>query len=85
MAGSKKRKENGHGIEDDTDIQNWTGGTPLSPVWWALMFMVLTILGPLWVVVHYILLDIYPIPKLGAWNTAVGLGTMMVGFPMTPR
>ena len=85
MAESKKRKKNGHEVEDDTEIKNWTDGIPLSPAWWAPTFMALMILGLLWVVVYYISQGIYPIPKLGAWNIAVGLGTMMVGFLMTLR
>ncbi len=52
MAESKKRKKNGHEVEDDTEIKNWS---------------------------------VYPIPKIGQWNIAVGLGTMMVGFLMTLR
>jgi hypothetical protein len=43
------------------------------------------IAGLLWVVVFYISQGIYPIPKIGQWNIAVGLGTMMVGFLMTLR
>ena len=54
MAESKKRKKNGHEVEDDTDIQNWTDGIPLSPAWWAPTFVALMILGLLWVVVYYI-------------------------------
>ena len=57
MAESKKRKKNGHEVEDDL----------------------------LWVVVFYISQGVYPIPKIGQWNIAVGLGTMMVGFLMTLR
>ena len=30
-------------------------------------------------------LGVYPIPKIGQSNIAVGLGTMMVGFLMTLR
>ena len=45
----------------------------------------LMIVGLLWVVVYYISQGTYPIPKLGARNIAVGLGTMMVGFLMTLR
>jgi len=85
VAESKKRKKNGREVEDDTEIKNWTDGIPLSPVWWAPTFVALMIVGLLWVVVYYISQGTYPIPKLGAWNIAVGLGTMMVGFLMTLR
>ena len=90
MAESKKRKKNGREVEDDTEIKNWTDGIPLSPVWWAPTFVTLMIVGLLWVVVFYISQGVisqgvYPIPKIGQWNIAVGLGTMMVGFLMTLR
>ena len=81
----EKRKKNGHEVEDDTEIKNWTDGIPLSPVWWAPTFVTLMIVGLLWVVVFYISQGVYPIPKIGQWNIAVGLGTMMVGFLMTLR
>ena len=85
MAESKKRKKNGHEVEDDTEIKSWTDGIPLSPAWWAPTFVTLMIVGLLWVVVFYISQGIYPIPKIGQWNIAVGLATMMVGFLMTLR
>ena len=85
MAESKKRKKNGHEVEDDTDIQNWTDGIPLSPAWWAPAFVTLMILGLLWVVVYYISSGTYPVPKLGACNLAVGGGTKMEGFLMSLR
>ena len=85
MAESKKRKKNGHEVEDDTDIQNWTDGIPLSPAWWAPTFVALMILGLLWVVVFYISQGVYPIPKIGQWIIAVGVGPRMVGFGMTLR
>ena len=85
MAESKKRKKNGREATDDTEIQNWTDGIPLSPAWWAPAFVTLLILGLLWVVVYYISSGTYPVPKLGAGNIAGGLGTMMVGFRMPLR
>ena len=51
----------------------------------AILPLYVLILGLLWVVVYYISQGIYPIPKIGQWNIAVGLGTMMVGFLMTLR
>ena len=71
--------------ESDNEIHAWTDGIPLSPVWWAPVFTTLMIVGLLWIVVFYISGATYPIPKIGQWNIAVGLGTMMVGFLMTLR
>ena len=71
--------------ESENEIHAWTDGIPLSPVWWAPVFTTLMIVGLLWIVVFYISGATYPIPKIGQWNIAVGLGTMMVGFLMTLR
>ena len=66
----------------DQELDGWYSAQPglVAPT-----FVTLMIVGLLWVVVFYISQGIYPIPKIGQWNIAVGLGTMMVGFLMTLR
>lgn len=71
--------------ESDNEIRAWTDGIPLSPVWWAPVFTTLMIVGLLWIVVFYISGAMYPIPKIGQWNLAVGGGIAFVGFLMTMR
>lgn len=86
MPESKKRKKKrGHSPEDDLEIKSWTDGMPMSPSWWAPTFVTLLIIGLVWMVVYYMSRGAYPIPGIGNWNMAFGLGFMMVGFIMTLR
>jgi hypothetical protein len=59
----------------------------LNPVWLAPTFITLMIGGTLWLVVFYLTASAtfsgYPIPDIGNWNLAIGLGMVMVGFGMT--
>ena len=84
MAEPRKRSTR-HSASDDTEIQSWTDGIPLSPSWWAPAFITLLILGLIWLMVYYISGGLYPIPKIGAWNLLAGLGIMMAGFLVTLR
>ena len=81
MAESKKRKKNGHEVEDDTEIKNWTDGIPLSPVWWAPTFVTLMIVGLLWVVVFYISQGRVPDSEDRSVEYCGGLGHDDGGFP----
>ncbi len=54
-----------------------------SPAWYAPLFVVLLIIGLLWIVVYYVTQAEWPIAGIGVWNLAVGFGLMMVGFIMT--
>lgn len=86
MPESKKRTKKGHGPQgDDLEIKSWTDGIPLSPSWWAPTFVTLLIIGLLWMVIMYMTGARYPIPGIGNWNLAIGLGFMMCGFLMTLR
>lgn len=85
MPESRKRKKHGRVVEEDTSISSWTDGIPLSPSWWAPTFVTFLLLGLVWLVIYYMSGGLYPIPKVGNWNLAVGLGLMMVGFIMTLR
>ncbi|MDO5728426.1 MAG: cell division protein CrgA [Actinomycetaceae bacterium] len=85
MPESRKRKKHGRVVEEDTSISSWTDGIPLSPPWWAPTFVTFLLLGLVWLVVYYMSGGLYPIPRVGNWNLAVGLGLMMVGFIMTLR
>lgn len=54
-----------------------------SPSWYAPLFVVLLVVGLLWIVVYYVSSGALPIGALGAWNLAVGFAVMMIGFMMT--
>jgi len=83
---SRKRKKTSNSSHtDDLEIKSWTDGIPLSPSWWAPTFVTLLIIGLLWLVVMYMTGARFPIPGIGNWNLAIGLGFMMTGFLMTLR
>jgi hypothetical protein len=56
-----------------------------NPRWFAPVMVGFLVLGLVWIVVYYLLQQAYPIPKIGAWNLAIGFGIMMIGFGMTTR
>ena len=81
----KRKKTSSSSHSDDLQIKSWTDGIPLSPSWWAPTFVTLLIIGLLWLVVMYMTSARFPIPGIGNWNLAIGLGFMMTGFLMTLR
>ena len=85
MAESKKRKKGGKEASDDIEIHSWTDGIPVSPRWWAPVFVTLLLLGLVWLMVYYISGGLYPIPRIAWWNMGIGLAIMLVGFLMTLR
>ncbi|MDO5033801.1 MAG: cell division protein CrgA [Actinomycetaceae bacterium] len=86
MPESRKRaKKGGRSQADDLEIKSWTDGIPMSPSWWAPTFVSLLVVGLVWMVVMYMTGGRYPIPGIGNWNLAIGLGFMMSGFLMTLR
>ncbi|MDU0969245.1 MAG: cell division protein CrgA [Actinomycetaceae bacterium] len=88
MPESRKRKNaSGHKVQqEDAPLQSsWSDGMKLSPSWWAPVMVTLMVVGLLLVVVTYITGAKYPIPGIGNWNLAVGLGVALVGFLMTMR
>lgn len=69
--------------EEQSEIPSWTDGIPLSPSWWAPVFITLLIVGLLWIVIFYFSSYQFPIPGIRNWNLLIGIGIMMVGFIMT--
>lgn len=76
-------KRNERVPEPNEDSPSWADGVPLSPRWWAPMFVTLLLIGLAWLLVYYFTSAAYPIPGLGGWNMAIGLIVMFVGFLMT--
>ena len=56
-----------------------------TPVWYKIIMFGLIVIGLLWLILWYLLDFSYPIPGIGYWNVAVGIGLMMVGLIMTTR
>ena len=55
-----------------------------SPRWYAPLMVTFFLLGLLWIVVYYIAGERLPfMVSLGAWNFAIGFGTMVAGLIMS--
>lgn len=68
--------------ENAKRVQESIKGTKANPRWFVPLFSTLMIIGLVWCVVYYID-GSYPIPRIGAWNLAIGFSIIMVGFLMT--
>ena len=68
--------------ENTKRVEESIKGTKANPGWFVPLFCFLMILGLIWAVVYY-LTGNYPIPNIGAWNLAIALAILMVGFLMT--
>lgn len=71
--------------ENVTLNRSWAEDIPMSPPWWAPTSVVIMCLGLLLVVVFYLSDGHYPVPNIGNWNLAVGLGVSFGGFLMLLR
>lgn len=72
--------------ENTKRVEDTIKGTKANPRWFVPLFVTLMLLGLIWIVVYYISStrgNVYPIPKIGNWNLAVGFGILLVGFLMT--
>ena len=56
-----------------------------TPTWYKAVMLGLLVVGLLWLIVYYLFQGTYPVPGIGTWNIAVGLGLMMAGLIMTTR
>ncbi len=56
-----------------------------NPRWFVPVMVGLMVFGLAWVVVTYLSRSEFPIPGVGQWNLAIGLGFIMAGFVMTMR
>lgn len=56
-----------------------------TPVWYRIIMFGLIVIGLLWLILWYLLDFSYPVPGIGYWNIAIGIGLMMVGLIMTTR
>lgn len=84
--GKKNRDQKARNKADDEDVpDSWATGIPLSPPWWAPVFVTLLIIGLVWLVVYYFTGSQYPIPGIKWGNLVIGIVLMMSGFLMTLR
>ncbi len=85
MARQEERDKRALSKNEDDVPDSWTKGIPLSPSWWAPVFVTLLILGLVWLVVYYFSGAQFPIPGISHWNLVIGIALMMAGFIMTLR
>ena len=72
--------------ENTKRVEDTIKSTKANPRWFVPLFVTLMLLGLIWIVVYYISStrgNVYPIPRIGNWNLAVGFGILLVGFLMT--
>ncbi len=77
MARDRKREEP---VAERTE-----GESAPNPVWFKPIMVGFMLLGLLWILVFYISETKFPIPDIGNWNLAIGLGIALIGFLMTTR
>lgn len=56
-----------------------------TPLWYRVLMFALMLLGVAWIITFYISQSLFPIPAIGNWNIAIGVGLMMAGLVMTTR
>lgn len=56
-----------------------------NPTWFVPVMVGLMIAGLAWIVATYLSQTLYPIPKIGSWNLAIGFALLLAGFGMTTR
>ncbi|KFI60069.1 septation inhibitor protein [Bifidobacterium gallicum DSM 20093 = LMG 11596] len=72
----RRQEENSRRVEESIK------GTKANPKWLVPVFCAFMIVGLIWAVVYYIQPN-YPIPGIGAWNLAIALTLIIIGFLMT--
>ena len=68
--------------ENTRRVEESIKGTKSNPRWFVPLFCTFMIIGLVWAVVYY-LTGNYPIPGIDAWNLAIALGIILIGFLMT--
>ena len=70
--------------ENTKRVEETIKETKSNPRWFVPLFCAFMIIGLIWAVVYYLSPGgAYPIPGIGAWNLAIALAIIMVGFIMT--
>ncbi len=54
-------------------------------MWFKPVMLGFMLLGLAWILVFYISGMQFPVPGIGSWNLAIGLGIALIGFLMTTR
>lgn len=95
-ASSKKKSQHSEksAVEDASELRlrevarEMESGTQLkeqTPLWYRVVMFSLLAVGILWIIAFYITQGLFPIPDMGMWNVAIGVGAMMVSMLMMTR
>lgn len=68
--------------ENTKRVEETIKDTKSNPRWLVPLFCILMVIGLIWAVVYYITGN-YPIPGIGAWNLAIAVAFLLIGFLMT--
>lgn len=70
---------------EEPEAPRGEGEAAPNAVWFKPVMIGFMLLGLVWILVFYISGSTIPIPGLGSWNLAIGLGIALIGFLMTTR
>ncbi|MFC4138289.1 MULTISPECIES: cell division protein CrgA [unclassified Microbacterium] len=70
---------------EEPAVERAEGDDAPNAAWFKPVMVGFMLLGLVWILVYYISGQAWPIPGLGAWNLAIGLGIALIGFLMTTR
>ncbi|MDR2997470.1 cell division protein CrgA [Microbacterium sp. NPDC057659] len=70
---------------EEPAVERAEGDDAPNAVWFKPVMVGFMLLGLIWILVYYISGQGFPIPGIGAWNLAIGLGIALIGFLMTTR
>ncbi len=66
-------------------VERAEGESAPNAVWFKPVMLGFMLLGLAWILVFYISGMQFPVPGIGSWNLAIGLGIALIGFLMTTR
>lgn len=66
-------------------VEHAEGEQAPNAVWFKPVMLGFMLLGLVWILVFYISGMQFPVPGIGSWNLAIGLGIALIGFLMTTR
>ncbi|REJ08730.1 cell division protein CrgA [Microbacterium bovistercoris] len=70
---------------EEPAVERAEGDDAPNAVWFKPVMVGFMLLGLVWILVYYISGQQFPVPGIGAWNLAIGLGIALIGFLMTTR
>ena len=70
---------------EEPEVERAQGEEAPNAVWFKPVMFGFMLIGLIWILVYYISGQAWPVPGIGGWNLAIGLGIALIGFLMTTR